>query len=207
MKKNVYYNLFKTTFVLSAFTFGGGYVIIPLMKQKFVDELAWINEDEMMDMISIAQSSPGSLTVNASILVGYRMKGIAGSLLTVLATITPPLFIITFISYFYEAFTSNPLILKVLTGMNVGIAAILIDVVYTLGYGVIIDFKFYSIFIILGTLYASMKNVNIMLIVFVGGLLGLFYFSFIFRSKLFRKKDETGGRQNDWTLKFILGFL
>ncbi|NLC54793.1 MAG: chromate transporter [Erysipelothrix sp.] len=193
MQKNVYYNLFKTTFVLSAFTFGGGYVIIPLMKQKFVEELQWINEKEMMDLISIAQSSPGSLAVNASILVGYRMKGIKGSLLTVLATITPPLFIISFVSAFYDIFTSNPLIIKVLAGMNVGIAAILIDVAYTLGYSVIKDFKFYSVFIILGTIIASFMEVNIMIIVFTGGLLGLLYFSFIFRKKLFREKDKNRG--------------
>lgn len=192
MENKTYYNLFKTTFVLSAFTFGGGYVIIPLMKEKFVEELAWINEDEMIDLISIAQSAPGSLAVNASILVGYRIKGLAGALLTVLATILPPLFIITFVSIFYETFTSNPIILKILNGMNIGIAAILINVVYNIGYGVIKDFKFYSILIIIATIYASFININIMVIVFTGGLIGLFYFSFIFRSKLFKVKDKLG---------------
>lgn len=196
MKDNVYLRLFKTTFTLSAFTFGGGYVIIPLMKEKFVEELNWIKEDEMMDLISIAQSSPGSLAVNASILVGYRMKGIKGALLTVLATITPPLFIISFVSYFYEIFTSNPIILKILAGMNIGIGAILIDVVLTLGTSVIKDYKFYSIFIILAVLYASYKDVNIIIIVLVGGLIGLFYFSFIFRKKLFSKKTVSEGSDN-----------
>lgn len=197
MKDNVYFILFKTTFTLSAFTFGGGYVIIPLMKEKFVEELDWIKEEEMMDLISIAQSSPGSLAVNASILVGYRMKGISGALLTVLATITPPLFIISFVSYFYEIFTSNPIILKVLAGMNIGIGAILIDVVLTLGSSVIKDYKLYSIFVIFAVLYASYKDVNIIIIVLVGGLLGLFYFSFIFRKKLFTKKSVSEVSDND----------
>lgn len=188
MSKNKYWILLKTTFVLSAFTFGGGYVIIPLMKEKFVKELGWINEDEMMDLLSIAQSSPGSLAVNASILVGYRVKGLAGALVTVVATITPPLFIIYFVTLFYDVFTSNPIILKILAGMNIGIGAILIDVVLTLGISVIKDFKYYSIAIILAVLYASYKNVNIIIIVFVGGLLGLFYFSFIYRSKLFKER-------------------
>ena len=202
MQKNKYWILFKTTFVLSAFTFGGGYVIIPLMKKKFVEELEWIKEDEMMDLLSIAQSSPGSLAVNASILVGYRMKGLSGALFTVLATITPPLFIISFVSLFYEVFTSNPLILKVLAGMNIGIATILIDVVMTLGKRVIIDYKYYSIIIILAVLYASFKNVNIIIIVLVGGLLGLFYFSFVFRQKLFREK--TGEKIDEWITFIIL---
>lgn len=191
MSKNKYWILFKSTFVLSAFTFGGGYVIIPLMQKKFVDDLKWIKKDEMMDLLSIAQSSPGSLAVNASILVGYRIKGISGALITVLATVTPPLFIISFISLFYDAFVSNPTILKILMGMNIGIGAILIDVVMTLGVSVIKDYKYYSIAIILAVLYASYKNINIIIIVLVGGLFGLFYFSFIYRSKLFKEGSGT----------------
>lgn len=155
MSESKYWILFKTTFTLSAFTFGGGYVIIPLMKKKFTEDLEWIKEDEMMDLLSIAQSSPGSLAVNASILVGYRVKGILGALITVLATITPPLFIISFVSLFYDFFISSPVILKILTGMNIGIGAILIDVVITLGISVIKDFKYYSIAIILAVLFAT----------------------------------------------------
>nr|WP_267128122.1 chromate transporter [Erysipelothrix piscisicarius] len=56
-KSEVYWKLFKSSFHLSAFTFGGGYVIIPLMRTKFVEELGWIDEDEMMDLMALAQSS------------------------------------------------------------------------------------------------------------------------------------------------------
>ena len=66
--------LFTSTFQLSAFTFGGGFVIIPLMRKKFVDELGWIEEQEMLDLTAIAQSSPGPIAVNASILVGYLLQ-------------------------------------------------------------------------------------------------------------------------------------
>ena len=72
---NKYWKLFSSTFYLSSFTFGGGYVMIPLMKQKFVHDLGWIEDDEMTDLIAIAQSSPGSLAVNASILVGFNAIG------------------------------------------------------------------------------------------------------------------------------------
>lgn len=189
MKENKYLTLFKTTFVLSAFTFGGGYVIIPLLKKKFVEEFGWIEEDEMMDLISIAQSSPGSLAVNASILVGYKVKGIKGALISVLATITPPLIIISVISMFYDAFIQSPIALKILAGMNIGIGAILVDVVLTMGKDVIKEYKYYAIFIILAVLYAASIDVNIMFIVLAGGLTGLFYFSF-----LFKVKDKKVGR-------------
>ena len=69
MKKtpSKYLKLFLSTFYLSAFTFGGGYVIVTLLKQKFVDELHWIDEEEMLDMVAIAQSSPGAIAVNGAI--------------------------------------------------------------------------------------------------------------------------------------------
>lgn len=82
-----YKKLFFSTFKLSACTFGGGFVIIPLMRKKFVEELGWIEEDEMMDLTAIAQSSPGAIAVNASILVGYHVAGFPGAMLTVLGTV------------------------------------------------------------------------------------------------------------------------
>ena len=77
MKKDfkIYWTLFTSTFYLSAFTFGGGFVIVPLMKKKFVDDLNWIEEKEMLDLTAISQSSPGAIAVNASILIGYRIAG------------------------------------------------------------------------------------------------------------------------------------
>ena len=105
--KQKYVKLFLSTFELSACTFGGGFVIIPLMRKKFVEDLGWIEEQEMMDLTSIAQSSPGAIAVNASILVGYHVAGITGALLTVLGTVLPPLVIISIISMFYQAFRDN----------------------------------------------------------------------------------------------------
>ena len=72
-----YRTLFLSTFQLSACTFGGGFVIIPLMRRKFVEDLGWIGEQEMLDLTAIAQSSPVAIAVNASILVGYRVAGLA----------------------------------------------------------------------------------------------------------------------------------
>lgn len=188
--KNIYYKLFKSTFVLSAFTFGGGFVIIPLMKKQFVKQLSWIDEKEMLDLVSIAQSSPGALTVNASIIVGYKVKGTWGAMIAALGSILPPLFIISMIAFFYEAFIVNPVAIKVLKAMNIGIAAILIDVVYDLIKDVIKDFKLYSVFIISLVIIASVLKVNIILIILFGGLVGLFYFTKIYKIKLKEKKHD-----------------
>ena len=88
-KKEVLFKLFISTLYLSAFTFGGGYVIVTLMKKKFVDELQWIEEDEMLDLVAIAQSAPGAIAVNGAIVAGYKLAGIIGVLTAIIATIIP----------------------------------------------------------------------------------------------------------------------
>lgn len=128
-KRQKYAKLFFSTLQLSACTFGGGFVIIPLMRKKFVEQLGWIEEQEMLDLTAIAQSAPGAIAVNASILVGYHVAGLSGALLTVLGTILPPLAIISAISAFYTAFRDNPIVNMAMTGMLAGVAAVICDVV------------------------------------------------------------------------------
>ena len=78
-KKHVLLKIFISTLYLSAFTFGGGYIIVTLMKKKFVDEYHWIDEDEMLDLVAIAQSAPGAIAVNGAIVVGYKLAGLIGA--------------------------------------------------------------------------------------------------------------------------------
>lgn len=125
--------LFLSTLYISAFTFGGGFVIVTFMKRKFVDELHWLDDQEMLDMTALAQSSPGAIAVNAAILVGWRVEGFAGMLIAVLGTIIPPMVILSVISMFYAAFASNPYVALVLKGMQAGVAAVILDVVWGLG--------------------------------------------------------------------------
>lgn len=136
-KKQILGKLFLSTLYLSAFTFGGGYVIVSLMKQKFVDELHWIEEDEMLDLIAIAQSAPGAIAVNGAIVVGYKLAGILGALTAITATIIPPFLIITVISYFYELFRENFLVSKILAGMQAGVGAVIASVVWDMGSGIV----------------------------------------------------------------------
>ncbi len=156
-------------FQLSAFTFGGGFVIISLMRQKFVIELKWISEEEMLDITAIAQSCPGAIAVNASILVGYRIAGKRGVFISVLATILPPLLIISFISSFYQIFQENMYINYVLKGMLACVAAILFDVVLTM----FKSMKYILLFIVSFVLI-HFFNVNVAFVLLGCGLVGLF---------------------------------
>ena len=136
-KIRILWKLFYSTLYLSAFTFGGGYVIITLMKKKFVDEYRWIEEEEMLDLVAIAQSSPGPIAVNGAIVVGYKLAGMAGVLVSILGTVLPPFVILTVVSFFYEAFQSNFYVKTILDGMQCGVAAVIASVVYDTGKGVI----------------------------------------------------------------------
>ncbi len=133
----VLWQLFKATFLLSAFTFGGGFVIVSLMKKKFVEELGWLEEDEMLDVTAIAQSSPGPIPINASVILGYRMAGIPGTLAAILGTSLPPMIILSVISLFYAQFRSNPVIALALQVMRAGVAAVIFDVVINLAKNVV----------------------------------------------------------------------
>lgn len=129
--------LFLGTLYISAFTFGGGFVIVTFMKRKFVDELHWIDEQEMLDMAALAQSSPGAIAVNAAILVGWNVEGALGMIVAVIGTIIPPMVILSVISFFYAAFATNAYVALVLKGMQAGVAAVILDVVCDLGENVL----------------------------------------------------------------------
>jgi chromate transporter len=133
----IYRQLFFSTLYLSTFTFGGGYVIVTLLKEKFVDELHWIDEEEMLDLVAIAQSSPGAIAVNGAIVLGYRMAGIPGVIVSVLGSVIPPVVILTVISFFYTAFKSNVWIQALLRGMTAGVSAVILSVVWDMTAGLV----------------------------------------------------------------------
>ena len=136
-KSKVLQKLFLSTLYLSAFTFGGGYVIVTLMKKKFVDEYHWIEENEMLDLVAIAQSSPGPIAVNGAIVVGYKLAGMIGVLVSIIGTIIPPFLIISVISVCYQAFRDNFFVSQMLEGMQAGVGAVIASVTYEMGAGVV----------------------------------------------------------------------
>ena len=171
--KEKYLTLFLSTLQLSACTFGGGYVIVPLMRRKFEEDLKWISEEEMMDLVAIAQSSPGAIAVNASILIGYRVAGIPGALVTVLGTVLPPLVIISVISRFYQAFRDNQVVSMVMKGMQAGVAAVICDVVLSMGHGVVKGRQLLPCLVMAGAFAAAFFfDVSVVLLILVCGAIG-----------------------------------
>ena len=168
-----YRTLFLSALKLSAFTFGGGFVIIPLMRKRFVEELHWIEEQEMLDLTALAQSSPGAIAVNASILVGYHVAGVMGALLSIIGTVLPPLVIISAISMFYTAFRDNAIVGMAMTGMLAGGAAVICDVVINMGKAVFQKKRVLPVLVLLGSFIAvRFFSVNIILVIFACGVIG-----------------------------------
>lgn len=168
-----YRTLFLSTLKLSACTFGGGFVIIPLMRKRFVEELGWIEEQEMLDLTAIAQSSPGAIAVNASILVGYHVAGVPGALMTVLGTVLPPLAIISVISLFYQAFRDNAIVNMAMAGMLCGVAAVIFDVVINMAKTVFQRKTIMPVLVFLGSFIAvRFLGVNIIIVILVCGVTG-----------------------------------
>ena len=184
-KRNVLWNLFVSTLYLSAFTFGGGYVIVSLLKKKFVDEYHWIEEEEMLDLVAIAQSSPGAIAVNGAIVVGYKLAGLAGTVVAILGTVIPPFLIISMISIFYNLVKDNFIVSQMLLGMQAGVGAVIAVVVYEMA-GEVAKQKDAISWIIMAVAFlaATVFQVNVVYIVIASGLLGFL------RSKYGKRKTS-----------------
>lgn len=167
-KSTILRKLFFSTLYLSAFTFGGGYVIVTLLKNKFVDQYHWIDEEEMLDLVAIAQSSPGAIAVNGAIVVGYNLGGIPGVLVSVLGAIIPPMLILSVISFIYDIFIANPYVRSMLNGMKAGVGAVIMSVVYDMGSTIVKKKDWIQIVImILSFILCYFCKVNVIYIILV----------------------------------------
>lgn len=167
-KKKILAELFISTLYLSAFTFGGGYVIVTLLKQKFVDKLHWISNDEMLDLVAIAQSSPGAIAVNGAIVVGYKLAGIAGVAVSVLGAVIPPFVILSVVSLFYNVFRDNIIIRAMLKGMTSGIGAVIISTTWDMVIGIVKEHDLVLILIMIAAFIANyIYNINVVYIILI----------------------------------------
>ena len=167
-RKHVLWKLFLSTLYLSAFTFGGGYVIVTLLKRKFVDELHWIEDEEMLDLVAIAQSAPGPVAVNGAVAVGYKLAGLAGAAVAALGTVLPPFAIIAAISWCYDRFRSNAAVGLVLGGMQAGVAAVIASVVWDMGAPIVKEKDAASIAVMAAAFCAAcVLRVNVVYIILV----------------------------------------
>ncbi len=122
---NIYWEAFGIFFKIGAFTIGGGYAMVPLIEDEIVVKRHWIAKEDFIDLLAIAQSSPGVLAVNMSIFVGYRLRGVRGSLVTALGTVLPSFLIILAIALFFQQFKDNTVVERIFKGIRPAVVALI----------------------------------------------------------------------------------
>lgn len=127
--KKPYVWLLAVNLFISTFTFGGGYVVVPMIRRYFVEQKKYFTEEDLAGMAAVAQSTPGAIAINLSALSGYRVAGTPGAVLSCTAAVIPPLVILGLVSAFYTAFMSNVVVSAILKGMQAGVAALIVDLV------------------------------------------------------------------------------
>lgn len=122
---NPYLTLFSTFSKIGAFTIGGGFAMIPLIHREVVEKHKWMDNEEFMNVLSIAQSAPGIMAINLSIFLGYRVKGVKGSIVAATATALPSFIIILGIAMFFAAFKENDTVEKIFKGIRPAVVALI----------------------------------------------------------------------------------
>ena len=122
---NIYWDTFRTFFKIGMVTFGGGYAMIPIIQREVVENHKWTTEQELLDLIAIAQSCPGVFAINISIFIGYKLRKVKGAICTALATALPSFIIILLIAMFFHQFEDNRVVQAIFRGIRPAVVALI----------------------------------------------------------------------------------
>ena len=168
------WRLFYYSFILSAFTIGGGYVMVPLMHERFVNKLRWIDENELTELVALGQSAPGAMVVNSSVIMGYRLLGLPGAIAALLGTALPPIIILAALWQVYDLVADNKWVAAAFRGMRAGVAAVIADVVVTMAAPYLKKTELiYAIIMVAAFLVAMLFEINVAFIILGSAVLGL----------------------------------
>ena len=175
------WSLFFTFFKIGLFTFGGGYAMIAGIKEVVVDKKQWLCDDELMQVITVAESTPGPIAINLATYVGYKKKGFLGSLFATLGVILPSLVILFAISLFFDAFLANKYVAFAFKGIKCAVAFIIIkagvDIFKKLPKKALPHATFGTVFALLLVLEVLSVNFSSVVLIILGGILGLIVYS------------------------------
>jgi len=173
-----YLDLFISFFKIGAFTLGGGYVMIPLIEKEVVEKRQWIEQEEFSEMLTLAQSAPGPISINAAVFVGYKQKGFAGLLATVLGTVIPSFVVILLVATFFADIRNNEMVERVFNGIRPAVVALIVVPVVNMlkksgfKWGVVLIAAVSSVLV-------WWFSVSPVIVIAIAGLLGIIYHTFI----------------------------
>ena len=164
--------LFITFFRIGAFTFGGGYAMIPLIQKEVVDNKKWVSDEDILDIVAIAESTPGPIAINAATFIGYKTAGVMGSAFATLGVVLPSFVIISLIAYLLAEFAHIKLIRYAFFGIRAGVLALVSKSLYTM-YKKAPKGKSASIIALLSFVLVAFASINTLLVIALGALAGL----------------------------------
>ncbi|MBQ8969386.1 MAG: chromate transporter [Bacteroidaceae bacterium] len=168
------WELFTNFFRIGLFTIGGGYAMIPLIESTVVDEKRWIEREELLDLIAVAQSCPGIFAINIGIFIGYKLRGVKGALVTTLATALPSFIIILTIALCFNQFRDNPYVEKIFRGIRPAVVALIAAPVFKMGKMAQISWT--NVWIpIVATLLIWLLGVSPIYVILLAGISGYIY--------------------------------
>ncbi len=170
----MYLDLVITFFRIGLFTIGGGYAMIPLIQQKVVNEKKWVSDEELVDLMAVAQSCPGIFAINIAIFIGYKLKGVTGAVLTALGTALPSFIIILLIALFFQRFRDYTIVERMFRGIRPAVVALIAAPVFTMSKTAKVNR--YTIWIpVVAALLIWLLHVNPIYIILVAGVGGYCY--------------------------------
>jgi len=166
------WDLFKIFFRVGAFTFGGGYSMLPILQKEVVENKKWCSYEEIIDYYAIGQSTPGIIAVNTAIFIGYKLKGVIGGIIAALGIVFPSLIIITIIAEFFGRIQDNEIVNSAFGGIRAAVPALILSAVLKMWGKSVVD-KFTIIIFIVAFILAAFTGISPILIVAVSAIIGI----------------------------------
>lgn len=166
--------IFLTFMKIGLFTFGGGYAMIPLIQKEAADKKKWVSQEDILEIVAIAESTPGPIAINAATFIGYRVAGFGGAFFATLGVVLPSFAIISVLSYIFEAFKTNRIVALAFTGIRAGVLGLLVRALYTM-YKQVDKNAFSYVIMACAFVCVAVLKVNIFFVVLGAAVLGLAY--------------------------------
>lgn len=168
--------VFCTSLFISTVSFGGGFVVLPMLRKTYAEKYKWVTDEDMDNYIALAQACPGTIAGNTAMMIGFQVAGYLGALLAMIASIIPPLAIITVLSILYHSFIENVYVGYLMCGMRAGVAAVIMSLVYDMAKPFFKHKNLMEIFLfILGFCLAFLTGISVIFIILGAAVLGIIY--------------------------------
>lgn len=166
-------DLFMVFFRMGAFTFGGGYAMLPLIQKEIVEKRGWATDEEVMDYYAIGQVTPGIIAVNTATFIGYKIRGIVGGIVATLGMVTPSIIVITIIAMFLDNFIEYKVVQHAFGGIRIIVVALIVQTVYKMARQAVKDKVTLGIFVV-GFLVVAFLPISPVWAIVAATLIGIF---------------------------------